>query len=39
MLNSNISGEMAQLMIRNQTKYVPVYDINGTIEVLKPVFF
>ena len=34
-LNSNIAGEMAQLMIKNQNNYVPCENE----AVLKPIFF
>lgn len=38
MLNSNISGEMAQLMISNQTKYVPSVKNHDAVKVLQPVY-
>ena len=39
MLNSNISGEMVQLMILNQEKYVPAVKKDWTFEVIEPIFF
>ena len=39
MLNSNISGEMAQLMILNQEKYVPAVKNDGAFKVIEPIFF
>lgn len=41
MCNSNISGEMAQLMIKNQTKYVPSLNSHKTspVQILERIFF
>ena len=41
MRNSNISGEMAQLMIKNQTKYVPSLKSHKTspVQILERIFF
>ena len=41
MLNSKISGEMAQLMIKNQTRYVPPLKSHNTspVQILERIFF
>ena len=38
-LNPNVSGEMAQLLINDQEKYVPVLQKDGEKMVLQTIFF